>query len=64
MARLRSGHETVLDGLALDVARADLGERGVYFRVMSEPLASREAARDMCERLRARDAVCIVVGDG
>lgn len=34
------------------IQRADLGERGVYYRVRVGPMASAEAAKDVCEQLK------------
>ena len=35
------------------IQRADLGERGVYYRVRVGPMATADAARDVCEQLKA-----------
>lgn len=43
-----------LEGLQPDVARVDLGEkRGVYHRLRASPLASREAAFALCNKLKS-----------
>jgi tetratricopeptide (TPR) repeat protein len=41
------------------VVRADLGTKGVYFR-LQVPLESRRDAQDLCGRLKARGASCLV----
>jgi tetratricopeptide (TPR) repeat protein len=41
------------------VVRADLGSKGIYFR-LQVPLESRRDAQDLCGRLKARGASCLV----
>ncbi len=47
------------------VARSDLGKAGVVHRVVAGGLSSRQAARDLCRRLRAEEpgAFCKVLAD-
>lgn len=52
----------VLAGLHRDVARADLGDRGVRFRVRVGAFDDRETASTFCDRLKARGQECLVVG--
>ena len=51
----------LLDGLALDVKRADLGDKGVFYRVQAGPLADAGAAAGLCDRLKERKLGCVVV---
>ncbi|MBL8536457.1 MAG: SPOR domain-containing protein [Hyphomonadaceae bacterium] len=44
----------------LDVERADLGQRGVYYRVRAGYFADRESAAAFCERVRRMGHDCIV----
>jgi len=44
----------------LDVERADLGQRGVYFRVRAGYFADRANAARFCERIRQMGQDCIV----
>jgi hypothetical protein len=43
----------------LDVQRADLGARGVYYRVRAGYFASREEAARFCERIRELGQDCV-----
>ena len=45
----------------LDVERADLGPRGVYYRVRAGYFADREGAARFCERIRQMGQDCIAV---
>jgi hypothetical protein len=45
----------------LDVERADLGQRGVYYRVRAGYFADRANATRFCERIRQMGQDCIVV---
>ncbi len=44
------------------VLRADLGTRGVFFRVRAGPLGDAAEARALCARLKARRLACYIVG--
>jgi cell division septation protein DedD len=46
------------------IQRADLGEKGVYFRVQYGPFASKGAASARCADLKSRGLNCIIVSGG
>ncbi len=58
--RLVEEFPDLLTDLTLFVERADLGDRGVFFRVQAGQL-SEEAARGLCDALEERDAGCLTV---
>jgi len=45
------------------VRRADLGDKGIYYRAMVGPFASMEQAAQMCSSLKAAGGNCIVQKD-
>jgi cell division septation protein DedD len=49
-----------LGGLPLIIEQADLGAKGIFYRVQTGPLASREVASAMCDRLKVQGQTCIV----
>jgi len=51
----------VLAGFGFEVKRADLGDKGIYYRVQIGPLADAAAASGLCERLKDRKLGCMVV---
>jgi hypothetical protein len=56
---LQRRYPSILGDRAADIQRADLGERGVYFRVrVGYP--TRETAIEMCESLKAAGGDCIL----
>jgi hypothetical protein len=59
--RLNQLFAAELSAVDLAVERIDLGQRGVYFRVLSAPVADRPAASDLCASLTARRAQCQVM---
>jgi hypothetical protein len=59
--RIKTKNDDVLGKLSLSVMRADLGARGVYFRLRAGPLASETEARAVCDKLSARKVPCLVV---
>jgi hypothetical protein len=54
--KLLGGHEPM-------VRRADLGEKGVYYRAMVGPFVSVEQANELCANLKAAGGNCIVQKD-
>ncbi|HEY5597484.1 MAG TPA: SPOR domain-containing protein [Kiloniellales bacterium] len=59
--RLRAAHPGLLGDRALILQEADLGDRGIYYRVRTGPFPDTAAAKDFCARLRARDQACVVI---
>jgi cell division septation protein DedD len=60
-ARLLRLHKEVLGDLTIAQVRADLGERGTYYRLRAGPLKDRDAAGALCHELAARNQGCIVI---
>jgi cell division septation protein DedD len=58
--KLKQTYADLLAGLTFNVVRADLGDRGTFFRIQAGPL-DRETATDLCAKLSARKQGCIVV---
>lgn len=61
IAKLKSSNADLLGQVALTAQRADLGEKGTYYRVQSGPLGDQAAAKALCDSLRSRNVGCIVV---
>lgn len=59
--RLKAAHPSVIGPLSLKVEKADLGERGVFYRVQAGPFADRAAAEKVCTTLKAEQQDCLVV---
>lgn len=60
MKSLQQKHAQALGGVSLHVVRADLGGRGVYYRIQSQGIAESDAAR-ICSSLKQANAGCILV---
>ena len=60
MKDLQSRYASALGGTALHLARADLGARGIYYRVQSSGLAEGDA-NHICSALKQMNAGCILV---
>ncbi len=53
---------TVLLGALQPIIRSvHLGDRGVFYRVQAGPIGSRDSARALCRKLKARDQYCRVL---
>jgi hypothetical protein len=55
--RLRRANSDLLGSLSANLVRTDLGEKGVYYRVQTGPLADAER---ICSELKQRNVGCIV----
>ena len=62
--RLRGRHMELLGELSLNVVRADLGTKGVFFRLRAGNLADKAAAQTLCESLAKKKVGCLVVPPG
>lgn len=56
----RAQHPAITSGLTSDIQRADLGERGVWYRVRIGPFADEGSAVTACDRLKADGGSCFV----
>ncbi|MCC7017673.1 MAG: SPOR domain-containing protein [Rhodospirillales bacterium] len=59
--RLVRQHPETLRGLKLFVARADLGDKGVFWRLRAGPFPDETAAKNRCAELAKRKVGCLVV---
>jgi len=53
-ADLHSQYPDILGGITPDVREANLGDKGVWYRLIGGPPGSREAARSICVKLKAK----------
>ncbi|MEE3622504.1 SPOR domain-containing protein [Nitrospirillum sp. BR 11752] len=60
MQRIQRKHAAVLGGLSLRLVKADLGAKGIYYRVQSGPVDEAQAKR-ICEAVKAAKDGCIPV---
>lgn len=59
--RLKRAHADLLGSLGFTPWRVELGERGVYFRIMAGPIADAAQAERVCAELKALKLGCILV---
>ena len=59
-ARLKQAHSASLGRAGTEVRRADLGTKGIWYRVLVGPFVDRAAANTTCARLRAAKATCFL----
>jgi len=60
--RLQGKYPDLLGGLSLVVGRADLGDKGIFYRVRATGLPSEEKAKDVCAQLAKDKVGCLFVG--
>jgi cell division protein FtsN len=51
-------HAALLSGFEPNVQKADLGDKGVWYRLRVRSFADKDAAAALCDRLKAEGAVC------
>ena len=59
--RIKAKHAALVGTLSPSVVRADLGERGVFFRLRAGMLPDKAAADALCAALTAEGNACLVV---
>jgi len=59
--RVQGQHKDLLATMTPSYQRADLGPKGVFFRLRAGPLASESAAKSICSELAKRKAGCLVI---
>ena len=57
---LQRQYPQLLGGLAPEVLRADLGSRGVWYRVGVGPMLQQQAAVNFCRQLKSVGADCLI----
>jgi cell division protein FtsN len=56
----QSKHAALVAGFAPDVQRADLGSKGVWYRLRISSFADKDAAAALCERLKSQNGACFL----
>lgn len=51
----------IVSGLYSDIAQADLGDKGIFYRLRVAGLADKAAAAQLCTQFKARGQACFVV---
>ena len=60
-ARLKRDNPDLLGSMSAVAIRADLGDKGVYYRIQAGPIADASTADRICGELRQRHLPCIIV---
>jgi len=59
-AQLQSDFARMLGGAYADIKRADLGDKGIYYRLRIAGLADKAAANRLCDQLKTGGQACFV----
>lgn len=62
--KIQAKNGDVLGGLSGSVARADLGDRGVFYRLRVGPITSEAKAQSICSALASRSVSCLIIRPG
>lgn len=63
LTRLADKHPGIMGPLSAIVVRADLGDKGIWYRMRIGPFAARSEANEVCGQLKAVDAGCFIVAN-
>jgi cell division septation protein DedD len=58
--RIKRKNTDLLGTLSVTPIRADLGDKGIYYRILTGPVADQAAAERICSELKQRSVGCIV----
>jgi cell division septation protein DedD len=58
--RIKSKNPDLLGNLSATPIRADLGDKGIYYRIQTGPVADPAAAERLCGELKQRNIGCII----
>ena len=58
--RIKRKNSDILGSLSATPVRADLGDKGVYYRIQTAPVADPAAAERLCSQLKQRNIGCII----
>ncbi|MAK61816.1 MAG: hypothetical protein CMK09_12625 [Ponticaulis sp.] len=59
--QLSEAYSDLFSGAEMDIQRADLGAKGIFFRLRASAFSTREDADDFCSKLKGRGQSCMVV---
>jgi hypothetical protein len=59
--RLRTKNKALLGKLKLNIVRADLGNKGIFFRLRAGQIESQISAKTLCQALSRRKVGCLVI---
>ena len=62
--RMKQKHSDVLGKMAVNIVRADLGAKGVFYRIRLGPAQNKDQARAVCAQLAKRGQGCLVIAPG
>ncbi|MFS8038505.1 SPOR domain-containing protein [Xanthobacter sp. AM11] len=57
---LQQRYPNILGSYKANVKRADLGDKGIYYRAQVGPFATRDQANELCQSLRAQGGDCVI----
>ncbi len=63
-SRLQKRHPDLLGSLSLQVVRADLGNRGIFYRLRAGPISDKDKAAQLCTNLKKQKLGCLVIRPG
>ena len=61
--RAKRSNPDIFEGARMSIEKADLGAKGIFFRLRAGAFGSRDTAAEFCSALKANGGDCIVVRD-
>ncbi|WP_417789086.1 SPOR domain-containing protein [Terasakiella pusilla] len=59
--KIKANNGDIVNGLNANIVKADLGDKGIYYRLRLGPVQSGDEAKNICAKLKKRDVGCFIV---
>ncbi|NVK18227.1 MAG: SPOR domain-containing protein [Methylocystaceae bacterium] len=59
--KIKSSNSDIVKGLSANIVKADLGDKGIYYRLRLGPVATGDEAKNICSKFKKRDVGCFIV---
>lgn len=59
--KIKTNHGDIVNGLKSNIVKADLGDKGIYYRLRLGPVQTGDEAKNICAKLKKRDVGCFIV---
>lgn len=59
--KIKARNADIVNGLNANIVKADLGDKGIYYRLRLGPVRTGDEAKNICAKLKKRDVGCFIV---
>ena len=59
--KISAQNADILKGVSSNIVKADLGDKGIYYRLRLGPIEAADQAKNLCSQLKQRKVGCFIV---